>query len=148
MEQKAHHKKPESQREAVSRFYRILDELEDFFDRGFFLSFIGKIIVDEKKVYSLLNELRSLTPEAMKAADDVAPSAPSATVVETAPPPPATPAPVEASEIINHAEEEAQRIREGADRYANEVLAQLEEKLDSILAVIRKGREVIQERLF
>jgi len=135
-------KELEPRREAINRFYRILDELEDFFDRGFFLSFIGKIIVDEKKVYSLLNELRSLTPEGMKVGNKASQS-----VEVPQPPPLAAPLQVEASDLIRTAHEEVQRVREGADRYADEVLGQLEEKLISILSVVQKGREVIKERL-
>lgn len=45
------------------RFLNSVDALEKQLDRGFFLSFINKIVVDEKKIFTIINELRSLASE-------------------------------------------------------------------------------------
>lgn len=59
------------------KFRRLIDAMEMYLDSGFFLSMVGKIIVDEKKLYSILSELRTLQFEmeadAKGSSGDVAP---------------------------------------------------------------------------
>lgn len=50
-----------------------MDALEKQLDRGFFLSFINKIVVDEKKIFTIINELRSLASGGFPDADNAAP---------------------------------------------------------------------------
>lgn len=126
--------------EITARFYRLLDELEEHLDRGFFLSFIGKIVVDEKKLYSLLNELRALTPEAVRHGA-LRGSEPRVTP-QAAQQPAAGPQTAAPSDAL----EEARRIRQGADKYADDVLMELEQHLQSISEVIQHGREVLKGR--
>jgi hypothetical protein len=45
--------------------------------------------------------------------------------------------------ILREAEEKAGRIRSGADAYAAQVLAELEGRLSSALASVRKGQEAL-----
>ncbi|MEW5945909.1 MAG: hypothetical protein AB1742_06890, partial [bacterium] len=118
-------------------------ELEEMLDRGFFISFIGKIVVDEKRVYSVLNELRAAAREALggiKARTSGAGGQPARGGL-----------PVEAGAgagpEIRTAEEEARRIRDGADRYAEQALGELEERLNSILGAVRRGREMLDKRI-
>jgi hypothetical protein len=139
--------------DSVERFFKLLDDLEDNLDKGFFLSFIGKIIVDEKKIYSVLNELRSLAPAGLKEM---------ATRAAPPPPPPPSPAlvqpvapplyavqsisPAGAHDIISNAEQQAAAMKQGADRYADEVLSDLEERLATLMGSIREGRRVLKTR--
>lgn len=127
----------------TARFYRLLDALEEHLDRGFFLSFIGKIVVDEKKIYSLLNELRALTPEAVRHGALRG----SETQSESA----SRPEPEQAADpqtaVPGGMLEEADRIRKGADKYAYDVLKELEGHLQSISEVIQHGGDVLKKRM-
>lgn len=124
----------------TTRFYHLLDELEEHLDKGFFLSFIGKIVVDEKKIYSLLNELRALTPEAVRS------GALRGSSVQAEARAPERAAPSRA-DVPMSVEEEAARIRMGADKYASDVLKELEGHLQSISDVIQRGRDVLKNRM-
>jgi vacuolar-type H+-ATPase subunit H len=46
-----------------------------------------------------------------------------------------------ADAVLRDAEESARKIREGADRYAVQVLGEMEGRLSSALGAVRKGRE-------
>ena len=134
--------------DTADRFFKLLDDLEENLDRGFFLSFIGKIIVDEKKIYSVLNELRSLNPEGLKAFGTKGHAAP-----PPEPPPKPAPTPIaptvitpESRHLITEAEQKAVEIRDGADHYADEVLSDLEDRLTKLLTTIREGKRVLKTR--
>ncbi len=45
--------------------------------------------------------------------------------------------------VLREAEERARVIREGADRYAADVLAEMETRLGGALGAVRKGREML-----
>jgi hypothetical protein len=45
--------------------------------------------------------------------------------------------------VLREAEERARAIREGADRYAAEVLAEMENRLAGALGAVRKGRDFL-----
>ena len=51
-----------------------------------------------------------------------------------------------ADTVLREAEEQAQRIREGADRYAADVLAEMEARLSGALGTVRKGRELLDRQ--
>lgn len=53
--------------------------------------------------------------------------------------------PLERTVLIEEAEREADRIRRGADEYAAAVLARLEAEMEKLLAVIRRGQEVLRQ---
>ncbi|MFH1538168.1 MAG: hypothetical protein ABIH66_04360 [bacterium] len=127
----------------TARFYRLLDALEEHLDRGFFLSFIGKIVVDEKKIYSLLNELRALTPEAVR--NSALRSG--GTQAGPVPRPETEHATAPQAAVPGDALEEARRVREGADKYACDVLKELEGHLQSISEVVQHGRDVLKKRM-
>lgn len=131
--------------DTAEHFYKLLDRLEEHLDRGFFLSFIGKIIVDEKKIYSVLNELRSLNPEKLK------PAANGTTAAAPAPPAPQpTPMatiPVIPGSVPPDVEEESAAVRRGADRYADEVLGDLENRLNRLVDSVHEGRNILKNRI-
>jgi hypothetical protein len=45
--------------------------------------------------------------------------------------------------VLREAEERAQTVREGADRYAADILAEMENRLAGALGAVRKGREML-----
>lgn len=129
-----------------ARFFHLLDELEEYLDKGFFLSFIGKIVVDEKKIYSILNELRALAPEAVRRG---ALNGGENAVAE--------PVAAKAAEAFGGRfdrtgageddDARARNIIDGANKYADDVLVNLEQHLNSIVDVVRRGRDVLHDRL-
>lgn len=136
---------------------RALDQLEEQIDKGFFLSFINKIVVDEKKIFTIINELRSLVSEQF--AQDAVPSeTPSSEPVLPSEPVSHDPEPEflepvqalewqqDARDLIDKARQEAEALRRGADDYADEMLVQLEDQLRGALDSIRQGRLVIEQR--
>jgi hypothetical protein len=146
-----------------AQFLKLLDELEEQLDRGFFLSFIGKIVVEEKRLFSIIHELRTLAHEVLNRPE----------------PPPAPPQPKGAPDpaqnireteaaaralaeklpesdapILEQALNEARKIRTGAKTYADEVLDNLAKTLDELidqtqkqLVQIEKGRTVLKQEL-
>ena len=47
--------------------------------------------------------------------------------------------------VLREAEERARVIREGADRYAAQILSEMENRLAGALGAVRKGREVLEK---
>lgn len=150
--------------EGRARFLKTLDALEEQLDKGFFLSFINKIIVDEKRIYTIINELRSMATDQFS--DDRRPDRADAGAGRGGfvfePPAPARPEPVEAprmsardvsaaekeaADIVESALKEAENIRAGADEYARQVLSDLEQKLGKALRVVGEGKKVLDDRL-
>jgi cell division septum initiation protein DivIVA len=52
----------------------------------------------------------------------------------------------QADDIIGKAREEAARLRQGAEQYADQILSQLESDIGRTLAVIKNGRSHLQSR--
>ena len=48
--------------------------------------------------------------------------------------------------VLREAEERARKIREGADQYAGQVLAEMEGRLTGALGAVRKGRETLERQ--
>jgi len=48
-----------------------------------------------------------------------------------------------ADTVLREAEERAAQVREGADRYARDVLVEMEARLGGALGAVRKGRETL-----
>jgi len=153
-----------------ARFLRTLDALEEQLDKGFFLSFVNKIIVDEKQIYTIINELRSMAPDSFDATPREEPAAtfrpappkepfaapPSGGFAQAPPQPPAAPekpaAPSQQAlqaekEIIERAMREAEEIRLGADEYARNVLKELENRLSKSIKSVSEGIKVLDDRL-
>ena len=51
-----------------------------------------------------------------------------------------------AEDLLDQARSEAESMRRGAGTYADNVLSELEERLNNALASVRQGRKVIEER--
>jgi vacuolar-type H+-ATPase subunit H len=140
--------------------YRVLDKLEACVHEGTWLP-AGYRILSEERLIELLEKIRASLPEEvgrakviakdhdrmMRAAQEKA----QAIVDEAASKHEEL---VEDSEILRRArttadvvlreaEEKARKVRDGADRYANDVLAEMEGRLFGALGAVRKGRQVL-----
>ena len=136
--------------ERVARFHRLLDMMESHLDSGFFLSMIGKIVVDEKKLYSVLSELRSLQfemeSEAKAEADSKQGASEKAEAVGFG-----ARAPEAAGFGEGAAADEAARyaraMRLGAEQYATEVLDNLDQTMQKMMVTLIEGKKLLQQRL-
>lgn len=133
--------------ERIDRFHRLLDELEAHLDSGFFLSLIGKIVIDEKKIYTVLSELRSLRLDLKQE------SAKKETPAGAAPKSPFSG--IAALDGVGDAVGAdgrkaklcAESMRRGADEYAAETLDNLEQTLQKMMVIIRDGKRYLEQRL-
>lgn len=140
--------------------YRVLDKLEAYVHEGTWLP-AGYRILSEERLLELLEKIRASLPEEvgrakviakdhdrmMRAAQEKA----QAIVDEAASKHDEL---IEENEIVlrarstaeivlREAEERALKIREGADRYARDVLFEMEGRLSHALGSVRKGREML-----
>ncbi len=140
--------------------YRVLDKLEAYVHEGTWLP-AGYRILSEERLLELLEKIRASLPEEvgrakviakdhermMRAAQEKAQA-----IVQGA----ASKqgelvqeneiwqrARASADAVLREAEERARVVREGADRYAAEVLLEMETRLGGALGVVRKGRELL-----
>jgi vacuolar-type H+-ATPase subunit H len=143
--------------------YRVLDKLEACVHEGTWLP-AGYRILSEERLIELLEKIRASLPEEvgrakviakdhdrmMRAAQEKA----QAIVDDAASKHEEL---VEDSEIVRRArttadvlmsdaQERARKVREGADRYAAGVLAEMETRLAGALGAVRKGREVLDDQ--
>jgi hypothetical protein len=143
--------------------YRVLDKLEAYIHEGTWLP-AGYRILSEERLLELVEKIRASLPEEvgrakviardhdlmMRAAQEKA----QAIVDEAASKQEelvdaneiAQRARTTADVVLREAEERARSIREGADRYAGDVLAEMENRLAGALGAVRKGREVLERR--
>ncbi len=138
----------ETSTDRVARLHRLLDLLETYLDSGFFLSMIGKIVVDEKKIYSVLSELRSLQfdfeadRKAAAAREEERTAA-----VESAK---ATVPVLSEPDMVAGTEQDrnyALSVRRGADVYAAGVLDNLDQTLQKMMVTLQEGKKLLQQRL-
>lgn len=140
--------------------YRVLDKLEAYVHEGTWLP-AGYRILSEERLLELVEKIRASLPEEvgrakviardhdlmMRAAAEKA----QAIVDEAASKHEEL---VDESEIVvrarttadivlREAEERAQAVRAGADHYAGDVLAEMENRLAGALGAVRKGREAL-----
>jgi hypothetical protein len=140
--------------------YRVLDKLEAYVHEGTWLP-AGYRILSEERLLELIEKMRASLPEEvgrarviakdhdrmMRAAQEKA----QAIVDEAASKHEEL---LDDSEILRRAratadallaeaEEQARKVREGADRYAGDVLAEMETRLGGALGAVRKGRDVL-----
>jgi hypothetical protein len=140
--------------------YRVLDKLETYVHEGTWLP-AGYRILSEERLIELLEKIRASLPEEvgrakviakdhdrmMRAAQEKA----QAIVDEAASKHEemlddseiVLRARTTADIVLHEAEERAGKVREGADRYAKDVLAEMEARLAGALGAVRKGREVL-----
>lgn len=141
--------------------YRVLDRLEAYVHEGTWLP-AGYRILSEERLLEMIEKIRASLPEevgrAKVIAKDqdrmirVAQEKAQAIVDEAATKHEEL---LEESEIVkrarttadvllNEAQERARKVREGADRYANDVLREMEARLAGAIGAVRKGREVLE----
>jgi hypothetical protein len=140
--------------------YRVLDKLESYVHEGTWLP-AGYRVLSEERLLEFVEKIRASLPEevgrakiiakdqdrVMRAAAEKA----QAIVEEAASKHEEL---VDQSEIVararttaevvlREAEERARKVREGADHYAAQVLAEMESRLSGALGAVRKGRETL-----
>lgn len=140
--------------------YRVLDKLEAYVHEGTWLP-AGYRVLSEERLIEFVEKIRATLPEEVGRAKIIAKDQErvlrhaqekaqaivdnAATVHEEL---------VDQNEIVRRArttadvvlreaEERARRIREGADQYAAQVLAEMEGRLASALGSVQKGREAL-----
>src|SRR6201995_4595190 len=138
--------------------YRGLDKLESYVHEGTWLP-AGYRVLSEERLLELIEKVRASLPEevgrakiiakdqdrVMRAAQEKAQA-----IVEEAVSKHeelvdqneiVQRARTTAEVVLREAEERARKIKEGADQYAAQVLAEMETRLGSALGAVRKGRE-------
>lgn len=130
----------------------LLDTLESMILDGFKVPFSKKIMVDEERLLSIIDKMRlviqgggglakeaiaaKLTSEGARKGD----GAYERTTVEGG-----SQEDSKAVDILQQAYQMAKEIREGADKYADEVLANLEATSTRILRTLKAGRERLEK---
>jgi RNA-splicing ligase RtcB len=143
--------------------YRVLDKLEAYVHEGTWLP-AGYRILSEERLLELVEKIRASLPEevgrakviakdhermlrvAQEKAQAIVDEASSkheelldqSELVQRAR--------AAADVVVREAEEQSQRVREGADRYASDVLAEMENRLSGALGAIRKGRDMLERQ--
>jgi hypothetical protein len=143
--------------------YRVLDKLEAYVHEGTWLP-AGYRILSEERLLELLEKIRASFPEEVGRAKVIAKDherviraahEKAQAIVEQA----ASKheelideneivqrARTTADVVLRETEERARQIREGADRYAAEVLAEMESRLSGAVGAVRKGREMLDRQ--
>ncbi|MFA6169557.1 MAG: hypothetical protein WCW67_02230 [Candidatus Margulisiibacteriota bacterium] len=125
----------------------LLDTLESVILDSTKIPFSKKVIVDEAKVLSIIDKIRLVTQGghdfAKKALvrNDAGPEAAAAAPAGASEPERKGAFEGKTQEIIEQAYQLAKEIRGGADKYADEVLANLEATSVRVLRTIKAGRE-------
>jgi len=143
----------------------LIDRLEDVIANGRKVPLSGSVVIQEHKIYEIIDELRAALPEELKQArwivkerqemideaekeanriiDEGRMRAEEMTndmeVVKLAQ--------RRANEIIEAAQAREREIRLGAEDYADEMLANLEVNLGKLLTAVQRGRDRLQGRL-
>lgn len=143
--------------------YRVLDKLEAYVHEGTWLP-AGYRILSEERLLEMLEKIRASLPEEVGRAKiiakdqdrmiRVAQEKAQAIVDEAASKHEemvdeseiVTRARTTADVLLQEAEERARKIREGADKYAKDVLIEMEMRLGGALGAVRKGREVLDSQ--
>jgi hypothetical protein len=141
--------------------YRVLDKLEAYVHEGTWLP-AGYRILSEERLLELLEKIRASLPEevgrakiiakdhermmraAQEKAQAIVDEAASKREVVVDDNEIVQRARTTADVVLREAEERAAAIREGADRYARDTLAEMESRLSGALGAVRKGREVLE----
>lgn len=143
--------------------YRVLDKIEEFVHEGTWLP-AGYRILSEERLMELIEKVRASLPEEVGRAKIIAKDQDrmiraaqekaQAIVTEATTKHSelvdqheiAQRARTTAEVILREAEERACKVREGADQYAMQLLADLEGRLSGALGSVRKGREALTPR--
>jgi len=143
--------------------YRVIDKLEGYVREGTWLPF-GHRILSEERLVEYIEKMRSTLPEevgrakviatnkdrVIRDAQEKAQQIVSQAVNQQAELVDQTDimrqARTTADVVLREAEEKALRIRAGADAYAGQVLADLEQRLAMALGSVKKGQEALVPR--
>ncbi len=130
-----------SKEEHIMEILGLLDTLESTILDGFKIPFTKKILMDEEKILSIIDKMRlvvqggeGLAKEAIAAKGE----GKEAPRVEGQP---KDSSDAKAVEVLQQAYQMAKEIREGADSYADDVLANLEATSTRILRTVKAGRD-------
>ncbi|HTX56571.1 MAG TPA: hypothetical protein VMD47_05640 [Candidatus Acidoferrales bacterium] len=129
--------------------YRVLDKLESYVHEGTWLP-AGHRILSEERLLEFVEKIRSTLPKevgraqiiakdqerVMRAAQEKAEELVDDHEIVSR-------ARTTAEVVLREAEERARKIREGADNYATQVLAEMEARLAAALGSVQKGRAAL-----
>jgi hypothetical protein len=142
--------------------YRVIDKMEGYIREGTWL--FGWRILSEERLIEYIEKMRSTLPEEVGRAKVIATNKDrvireaqekAQSIVDEATT--AHSQLVEQSEIsrqaratadvvLREAEEKSRKVRQGADSYAVQVLAELEARLSTALGSVRKGQEALNQQ--
>jgi uncharacterized phage infection (PIP) family protein YhgE len=140
--------------------YRVIDKLETYVREGTWLPF-GLRILSEERLVEFIEKMRSTLPEEVGRAKVIATNKDrvikeaqekAQLIVDEATTAHAQlvdqseilrQARTTADVIMREAEEKGRRVRQGADAYASQVLAELEARLSTALGSVRKGQDAL-----
>lgn len=141
---------------------RLLDELEDIIENSSSIPFAGKVLIDKGEILDLIKEIRIQLPdevkqaqwikeerqriliEAQQEADSIMQDA-RVHIEEMVEKDEITKkAQKRSEEIISQAQINAKEIRLGARQYADELLADMEKKLEDLAQIIRDNRKELK----
>jgi len=142
----------------------LVDRLEELFNKSHAIPFTHNVIVDEDKFLDIIDQMRISIPEEVKKAQEVftkkdrfmaqAQEEANRTLQlardkaddligkETL----VSDAKRKAEQIIEQARVEGEDIKAGADHYARESLLNLEHAMEQLLAQVRNGVQVLEQR--
>ncbi len=143
----------------------VIDKLEDVVARSKKMPLTSSVIINEQKIYEIIDELRATLPDELKQArwivkerqemleeaekeanrilegtrEQAKALASETEVVKLAE--------QQAAEILDKARAHEREIRLGAEDYADEMLANLEVNLGKLLAAVQRGRDRLQGKM-
>ena len=119
----------------------LLDTLESMILDSSKVPFTKKVIVEEEKLLGLIDKIRLVVQGGGDFARKAIGQEEAAVDQPTADQPTRARGESKAVEVIEQAYQMAKEIREGADKYADEVLANLEATSSRILRTVKAGRD-------
>ncbi len=143
--------------------YRVIDKLEGYVREGTWLP-LGHRILSEERLLEYIEKMRSTLPEevgrakviatnkervirdAQEKAQQIVSEAATAQAQLIDQTDVVRQARATAEVVLREAEEKARKIRQGADAYAGQVLADLEMRLSTALGSVKKGQETLVPR--
>ena len=130
----------------------LMDALESVILDGVKIPFTKKIVVDETKALSIIDKMHlilqggeGLAKEAIASKSDSVEQGQETREEDVNNQPEKAKEDGKAVEILQQSYQMAKEIREGADKYADEVLANLEAASTRILRTVKAGRERLQK---
>jgi cell division septum initiation protein DivIVA len=119
----------------------LLDTLESLILDGFKVPLSKKVMVDEEKLLSIIDKIRLV----LQNGDELPAKAQMQTVESIKIDEQPAAGNNSSADVLAQAYKLAKEIREGADKYADEVLANLELTSSRVLRTIRAGRERLDQ---